>query len=48
MNLPEEAKIYPSILCALCSEKVMEPRARVKDGKIVCIPCFEKSNFNLR
>jgi formylmethanofuran dehydrogenase subunit E len=41
MNLPEEAKIYPSIMCALCSEKVMEPRARVKDGKIVCIPCFE-------
>jgi len=42
MNLPEEAKIFPSIRCALCGEKVMEPRARVKDGKIVCIPCFEK------
>ncbi|NCO67661.1 MAG: formylmethanofuran dehydrogenase, partial [Nitrospirae bacterium] len=23
-------------------EKMMEPRARIKDGKIVCIPCFEK------
>ena len=39
MELPEEAEIYPSIRCALCGEKVMEPRARVKDGKIVCIPC---------
>jgi formylmethanofuran dehydrogenase subunit E len=42
MDLPEEAKIYPSFLCAICGEKVMEPRARVKDGKIVCIPCFER------
>jgi formylmethanofuran dehydrogenase subunit E len=41
MNLPEEAKIYPGLRCAVCREKVMEPRARVKDGKIVCIPCFE-------
>lgn len=39
MDLPEEAEIYPSIRCALCGEKVMEPRARIKDGKIVCIPC---------
>jgi len=43
MNLPEEAKIYPSMRCTSCGEKMMEPRARVKDGKIVCIPCFEGS-----
>jgi formylmethanofuran dehydrogenase subunit E len=41
IDLPEEAKIYPSSRCAQCMEKVMEPRARVKNGKIVCIPCFE-------
>jgi formylmethanofuran dehydrogenase subunit E len=41
INLPEEAKIYPSLRCFMCGEKVMEPRARVKEGKIVCIPCFE-------
>jgi formylmethanofuran dehydrogenase subunit E len=40
-DLPEEAKIYPSIRCSVCGEKVMEPRARVKDNKIVCIPCQE-------
>ena len=43
MNLPEEAKIYPSLRCASCGEKMMELRARVKDGKIVCIPCLEKA-----
>jgi formylmethanofuran dehydrogenase subunit E len=41
IDLPEEARIYPSIRCAECMEKVMEPRARVKNRKIVCIPCFE-------
>jgi len=42
MKLPEEAHIYPSIRCETCGEKVMEPRARVKEGKVVCIPCFNK------
>jgi formylmethanofuran dehydrogenase subunit E len=42
MALPEEARIYPSVRCAVCNEKVMEPRARLRDGNIVCIPCFEK------
>ena len=42
MVLPEEARIYSSVRCSGCNEKVMEPRARLRDGKIVCIPCFEK------
>ena len=40
--LPPEAQIYQSITCAACGEKVAEPKARVKDGRIVCIPCSEK------
>lgn len=40
--LPPEAGVYPSLRCGLCGEKVMEPRARIKDGKTVCIPCFEE------
>lgn len=40
IQLPEEARIYPSIRCEICGEKVAEPKARIKDGKIVCIPCF--------
>jgi len=39
---PSEAKIRGSVRCALCGEKFMESRGRVKNGKIVCIPCFEK------
>ena len=39
---PPEAKLYKSISCAVCGEKVAEPKARLKDGKTVCIPCFEK------
>jgi formylmethanofuran dehydrogenase subunit E len=40
--LPLEARIYPSIRCAVCGEKVMEPRLRITNGKMVCLPCFEK------
>jgi len=39
MKIPGEARILPSITCASCGQKVMESRARVKAGKIVCIPC---------
>jgi formylmethanofuran dehydrogenase subunit E len=39
---PEEAKIRASVRCALCGEKFMESRGRVKNGKTVCIACFEK------
>lgn len=42
MPSPPEARIYRSIRCGICGEKVAEPKARVKDGKIVCIPCSEK------
>jgi formylmethanofuran dehydrogenase subunit E len=40
--LPREAEILPSITCERCGEKVMESKAKVKSGKIVCIPCFDK------
>lgn len=36
---PEKARIFASYTCAVCGEQVAESRARVKDGKIVCIPC---------
>ncbi|MEW6244869.1 MAG: FmdE family protein [Bacillota bacterium] len=39
VNVPERARLFPSITCTRCGEKVMEPRARIKDGQIVCIPC---------
>ncbi len=40
-DFPEKARIFASVTCAVCGEQVMEPRARVRDGKFVCIPCSE-------
>lgn len=39
---PHEARIRGSVRCSLCGEKFMESRGRVKNGKIVCIPCSEQ------
>ncbi|HWR40702.1 MAG TPA: FmdE family protein [Patescibacteria group bacterium] len=38
-NLPEKAQIFPSVICAYCGEKVMEARARLRNGKIACLAC---------
>jgi formylmethanofuran dehydrogenase subunit E len=40
---PSEARIRGSMRCSMCGEKFMESRGRVKNGMIVCIPCFEKT-----
>ncbi len=40
IELPPEARIYKSVRCEVCGEKVAEPKARLMDGRIVCIPCF--------
>ncbi|MEJ2683450.1 MAG: FmdE family protein [Candidatus Sulfobium sp.] len=41
-KLPDDAGVYKSIRCESCGEKMMEPRARIRNGRIVCIPCFEE------
>ena len=40
--LPPAARIYQSLSCDTCGEKVAEPKARIREGKTLCIPCFEK------
>ncbi|MBF7082943.1 TraR/DksA C4-type zinc finger protein [Desulfallas sp. Bu1-1] len=40
-TFPSKARIFPSVKCSRCGELVMEPRARVRDGKFVCLDCFE-------
>jgi formylmethanofuran dehydrogenase subunit E len=40
--LPPEAEIYRSIVCEACSEKTAEPKVRIRDGRMLCIPCFDK------
>ena len=38
---PGKARIFKSVTCSFCGEPVMEPRARIRDGEIACIPCAE-------
>jgi len=42
VEIPGVARIYKSISCASCGEKVMETRTRAVGGKVLCIPCSEK------
>ncbi len=39
---PEFARILKTVNCEFCGETVTETRVRELDGKVVCIPCFEK------
>lgn len=43
IELPRQASIYQTLQCSICGEGVMEPRARLKDGRVVCIPCEGES-----
>ena len=40
--LPKKARIFNSIKCEECGEFFMEPRGRRKDGKNVCLGCFQE------
>lgn len=39
---PEGARLRRSVNCAFCGERVMETRARVREGRFCCIPCAEE------
>ena len=41
VEMPDAARIYKSLTCAGCGEKVMEPRTRMVGDKLLCIPCAE-------
>ncbi len=41
--MPQRARIYPSVICSICGEKVMEPRAVPVEGGMRCIPCDNNS-----
>ncbi|SFQ10655.1 formylmethanofuran dehydrogenase subunit E [Oscillibacter sp. PC13] len=38
--VPETARIFNTLTCALCGEGVAEHMARLQDGKVVCLHCF--------
>lgn len=39
LDFPRKARIFDSIICEECGEGAMEPRVRVKNGKMVCLAC---------
>ncbi|MFV9691548.1 MAG: TraR/DksA C4-type zinc finger protein [Desulfobacteria bacterium] len=34
--------------CSLCCENIMETRARVVDGKPICIPCAHDEHYAMK
>jgi formylmethanofuran dehydrogenase subunit E len=41
-TIPGKARVFQSVKCSKCGEMVAESRARVHDGRFVCIPCFDE------
>ena len=41
---PQYARIFKSRTCDQCGELTAEPWLRVKDGKLLCLDCYQKSN----
>lgn len=39
---PSQATIRSSVRCAQCGERFMESKGRLKGGRVLCIPCYEK------
>jgi len=47
VQVPPRSRIFASVRCAVCGESVMETRARIKDGRPVCIPCSGDEYYQL-
>jgi formylmethanofuran dehydrogenase subunit E len=47
IDVPSYARIFASVKCSVCGESIMEPRARVKDGQPVCLPCSGQEYYQL-
>ncbi|NMB54709.1 MAG: tRNA CCA-pyrophosphorylase [Leptolinea sp.] len=41
--IPGRAHDFNTIICSECGEVAVERYARIKNGKVVCIPCAEKA-----
>jgi formylmethanofuran dehydrogenase subunit E len=48
MEVPERAMIRPSVVCSSCGEKVMDLRAKQKNGPMLCIPCCNERKFKVK
>lgn len=41
-NLPETARIFATQVCENCGEGIPEHKARIQNGKMVCLDCFQE------
>ncbi len=41
-ELPENARLFKSMVCTSCGESTCEQDMRLEDGKLVCLDCFTK------
>ncbi len=46
-EVPAYARIFDSARCSVCGENIMEPRARLKDGQPICLPCSGEDYYQL-
>jgi len=47
IKVPPFAPMFASVRCSVCGENVMETRARVKDGKPICMECAAAEHYLL-
>jgi len=39
--LPEKARLFPGVICEQCGESTSEQMIRLKDGRKLCLDCYE-------
>jgi len=47
IEVPPFAPMFASVRCSVCGENVMETRARVRDGKPICLECAAAEYYML-
>ena len=47
IKVPHFAPMFASVRCSVCGENVMETRARVRDGKPICLECAAAEHYVL-
>jgi formylmethanofuran dehydrogenase subunit E len=47
IHVPSYARVFDSAKCSLCGENFIETRSRLKDGKVVCLPCSGQAYYQL-
>ncbi|TFG25582.1 MAG: hypothetical protein EU529_00795 [Promethearchaeota archaeon] len=47
VDLPPASVMLPWVKCSICSENVMENKARVKNGETICLSCANEQKYIL-